>query len=424
MKISDIKLQQKIKWYPHKNQKEVIGSVENLRIVVLSAGRRFGKSAMCAYIALKVLLQPNKKVWIVAPSYDLTLKVFNYLVRWFSIVAPSQVKGITYRPNPRIKTANGSILECKSTENPTSLLGEELDLVIVDEAARVPKNVWEAYLFPTTSSRQGKVIFISTPRGKNWLYHLWVQAGEKGGAFQFPSNSNPTFKPEEWEYARETLPSDVFSQEYQANFLDDAAAVFRGVREVIKDDCKKDVIKDHFYIMGADLGKHQDFTVLTVIDTFNNNVVAIERFNQIDWNIQKARIIALAKRYNNARVIVDSTGIGDPITDDLKLASLVIDDFKYTNNAKQQLIQKLVIYIEQKLLSIPNDELLINELESFGYEYTDSNRLTYGAPTGGHDDMVNSLALAVWGLVGGAVRRTRLQNELAKAKNSKVRSVI
>ncbi len=424
MKISDSKLQQKIKWKPHEAQEEVIAVSDKLRIVTLSAGRRFGKSAMCAYIALKVLLQPNKKIWIVAPSYDLSLKVFNYLVRWFSIVAPSQMKGITYRPNPRIKTANGSILECKSTENPTSLLGEELDLVIIDEASRVPKNVWEAYLFPTTSSRQGTAIFISTPKGKNWFYHLWVQASERGGAFQFPSSVNPTFKKEEWEFAKETLPQDVFSQEYQANFLDDAASVFRNVREVIADDCLRDVIHEHYYILGVDLGKHQDFTVLTVIDTFNNKVAYIDRFNQMDWNIQKARIKALAQRYNNARIIIDSTGIGDPITDDLRKEGLVVDDFRYTNNSKMQLIQKLSIFIEQKLISIPNNELLLNELESFGYEITDARKMTYGAPTGQHDDMVNSLALAVWGLVGVAVKRTPLQNEFIKTKNKKVRSVI
>jgi hypothetical protein len=411
MKISDIKLQEKIKWYPHPAQQEVIGVADKLRIVTLSAGRRFGKSA-------------NKKVWIVAPSYDLTLKVFNYLVRWFAIVAPSQVKGITYRPNPRIKTASGSILECKSTENPTSLLGEELDLVIIDEAARVSKNVWEAYLFPTTSSRQGTAIFISTPKGKNWFYHLWTQASEKGGAFQFQSKVNPTFKPEEWDYAKQTLPQDVFSQEYDANFLDDAAAVFRGVREVIADNCLCDQIHGHYYVMGCDLGKHQDFTVLTVIDTTNNKVVYIDRFNQIDWNIQKARIKVLAQRYNNARIIIDSTGIGDPITDDLKMEGLVVDDFKYTNNSKMQLIQKLIIFIEQKLISIPNNELLINELESFGYEMTDSGKISYGAPTGSHDDMVNSIALGVWGLVGGAVRRTPLQKQLTRSNSKKVRSVI
>ncbi|HBZ36909.1 MAG TPA: hypothetical protein DEO59_00030, partial [Balneola sp.] len=144
--ISDERLQEKIDWFPHPNQAEVIRVVGTLRIVTLCCGRRWGKSALCAYIALKALLKDNQNVWIVAPSYDLTQKVFNYLVRWFAIVAPSQVKGITNRPVPKITTARGAILECKSAENPTSLLGEELDLMIVDEAAPINRRVWEQFL--------------------------------------------------------------------------------------------------------------------------------------------------------------------------------------------------------------------------------------------------------------------------------------
>lgn len=423
MKVSDKKLQAVIRWTPHDKQKEVLRVNDNMRITVIDAGRRFGKSALCAYIALKVLLQPNKKVWIVAPTYDLTLKVFNYLVRWFSICTPSQAKGITYKPYPKIHTAHNSILECKSSENPTSLLGEELDLIIVDEASRIPKNIWEAYLFPTTSSRQGRVVFISTPKGKNWFYYEWLRAKELGGAFMFPSSCNPTFKKEEWEYAKGRLPQDVFSQEYEAAFLDDAARVFRGIKDIVDPNCLADVIGGRHYLLGVDLAKRQDFTVLTVIDTFNNKVVHIDRFNEIDWNMQKSRIIALARRYNNARVIMDSTGVGDPISDDLKREGLLVDDFRYTNKSKQQLVEKLSLYIEQGLIRIPDNNILIDELESFGYNMTDGGRIVYGAPEGFHDDCVNSLGLAVWGIQGAVNPKTELQLQLQKGMIRKNRSV-
>lgn len=423
--ISDTKLQEKIGWRPHQKQEEILLAVNaGLRQIVVSAGRRMGKSNLCAYIALKLLLQPNKKIWIVAPTYDLSQKVFNYLVRYWAKVAPSQIKGVSYRPTPRIKTAGGSILECKSTENPAGLLGEELDLIIMDEASRIPPRIWESYLFPATSSRQGQTVFISTPLGKNWFYHLWVKANEKGGAFQFQSKDNPYFKMEEWELAKNTLPQDVFSQEYLAHFLDDAAAVFRGIRSVIVDNCLSDRIQDHYYIIGADLGKHQDFTVLTVIDTLNNKVVHIDRFNQLDWNIQKARIKSLAQRYNNARIIIDSTGIGDPITDDLRADGLVVDDYLYTNKSKKQMIEKLMVFIEQQMISIPDNEILINEIESFGFDISENGRTIYSAPQGGHDDCVNSLGLAVWGLVGSPIKKNALQQELAKVKRHNVKNYI
>lgn len=362
-------------------------------------------SNLAAYLALKPLLGVRKNIWVVSPTYDLSQKVFNYAVRWFAMVAPSQRGGIANRPYPKIKTAKGSLLECKSAENPTSLLGEELDLLIIDEASRVPRRVWEQYLFPTLASRKGSAIFISTPLGKNWFYEEWVKAKDHGAAFNMPSFTNPHFSKDEWDRAKEKLPADIFSQEYEAQFLDDAAQLFKGVNNCIgpTDETHN---PDHHYVMGVDLGKHNDFTVITVIDTYNNHVVYIERFNKIDYNLQKERIKAVAKRYN-ARVLVDSTGVGDPIFEDLRRDSLMIDDYKYSGSkSKARLIDKLSIFIQQGRITYPDHTILIDELNSFGYTISDNGTIKYSAPNGYHDDCVNSLALAVWQLSGEADNET------------------
>lgn len=424
IKIDDKKLQEKIDWTPHAPHDNVLAKFDSLRIIVLCAGRRFGKSALCAYIALRVLIQPNQKIWIVSPTYDLSLKVFNYLVRWFGILAPSQLKGVVYRPYPKIQTATGSVIECKSAENPKSLLGEELDLLIVDEAGQIDRRIWEQFLFPTTASRKGKTIFISTPLGKNWFYEQFIEAEKEGGAFTFESRDNPHFPDGEWERAEKMLPPHVFKQEYMAQFLDDASAVFRGVKDIIRDGIEQDVQSDRFYTIGVDLGKYQDYTVLTVIDRQTNNVVHIDRFKDIDWNLQKARIKALAQRYNNARLVIDSTGVGDPISEDLKRQGLLVDDFKYTGKSKQQLIEKLVIWIEQKNISIPPHRFLINELESFGYNLSDKGHLSYSAPHGQHDDCVNSLALAIWTLIGKAKPQNVLRDEIQKGARKAKKSFV
>jgi|TARA_R100001530_G_scaffold127734_1_gene97070 phage terminase large subunit-like protein len=424
IKIDDKRLQEKIGWTPHEDQNPVLRAIEKLRIVVLCAGRRWGKSALCAYIALRVLVQPNKKIWIVSPTYDLSLKVFNYLVRWFGVVAPSQLKGVVYRPYPKIQTATGSVVECKSAENPKSLLGEELDLLIVDEAAQIDRRIWEQFLFPTTSSRQGKTIFISTPLGKNWFNDRYVEADANGGAFRFESRSNPYFPKGEWERAEEMLPKHVFQQEYQADFLDDASAVFRGVYDIIRDGIERDSEKGHFYTIGVDLAKYRDYTVLTVMDRSINSVVHIDRFNEIGWNIQKARIIALAKRYNNARLVIDSTGVGDPISEDLRRAGILVDDFKYSGKSKLQLIEKLTIWIEQGNIFIPAYRPLLDELDHFGYILTDKGHFSYGAPTGKHDDCVNSLALSVWTLIGKGRQESLLKKTMKEGARKKRNSFV
>jgi hypothetical protein len=244
-----------------------------------------------------------------------------------------------------------------------------------------------------------------------------MRANQLGYAFHFKTVDNPYYPPEKYEEARKILPSQVFEQEYEASFLPDAAAVFRGIDDIIKDNCLCDAVPNHRYLMGVDLGKHEDFTVLTVIDQYNNNVVYWDRFNSIEYPFQKKRIKAIADRYNNARVVVDSTGVGEPIKDDLEREGLFVDDFNFTNKSKKELVEKLSIFIEQKNLFIPNNQILIDELKSFGYKLTENHNVIYSAPQGLHDDCVMSLGLAVWELVGMANPKTALQEEMIKAKS-------
>src|SRR3990167_2835628 len=398
MTINETKLRERISFKPFKEQEEILAC--NEREVTISCGRRFGKSAICGYLALKTLLQPNKKIWIVAPTYDLTNKVFEYVVRFLIKVAPEAQGAISYRPYPRIKFLT-STLEGRSAENSTGLLGEEVDLLIVDEASRIPRHIYDTYLYPVTSTRQGRIILISTPFGKNWFYEHWIEAKSRGAAFNFSSKQSPYFPKEEWEYAKTRLPEMVFRQEYEAVFLEDAATVFRGVHEIVGDTLR-DAIPERHYLMGVDLARVNDFTVLTIVDSKTHDVVYWERLKDLDYTLQKVRIKAAADRYNKARLIVDSTGLGDPISEDLRQAGYVVDDIKISKKTKSQLIEKLMLFIERKAVRIPQNEVLIDELTSYAYHVPESNQLKaetvrYGALSGKHDDCVISLALAVWG---------------------------
>jgi len=395
--ISDEKLQNLINFKPHPKQEEILKALG--RETIVCAGRRFGKSLLVSYVALKELLGFKKRIWIVAPNYDLTQIVFDNIARWlFKITTSKRTIEIKKRPFPTIFTARGSILECKSAESPIGLLGRATDLIIVDEAARISESIWNEYLFPTTHDKAGKTIFISTPFGQNWFYRKFLELKEQNSAFTFTSKDRPSFSTEEWERARRLLPERVFLQEYLASFLPDAASLFRGVDEIISETSLEEPQVNHFYIIGVDLGKYQDFTVLTVLDIDTHKVVHLDRFKEIDYPLQKARINSLSKKYNNARIIIDSTGVGDPVSDDLKRIGLTVDDFKFEKKSKMQLIEKLSIFIEQKGITIPPASELIDELKAFSYEISETGNVRYSAPRGFHDDCVMSLALAVWGL--------------------------
>lgn len=170
----------------HSGHMSVIGDVA--RFKVLACGRRWGKTLLTALTALAVLMQPRRRVWIVAPDYSLCEKVFrelyNILVVQMKIIKPNKPGGGRARNQKGeyyLETPWGSVLEAKSLENPDSLAGEALDLLIVDEAALDDTiyDVWVQMLKPTLMDKEGSAIFISTPRGRNGFYKMYLM-GQKG----------------------------------------------------------------------------------------------------------------------------------------------------------------------------------------------------------------------------------------------------
>ena len=90
-------------------------------------------------------------------------------------------------------------------------------------------------------------------------------------------------------------------------------------------------------------------------------------------------------------VIIDSTGVGDAITEDLQKDFNSMTGFKYTSNSKQQLMEGLAAAIQQGEITFPEGAIK-DELEIFEYVYT-ATGVRYNAPQGFHDDCVNALAL-------------------------------
>ena len=60
---------------------------------------------------------------------------------------------------------------------------------------------------------------------------------------------------------------------------------------------------------------------------------------------------------------------------------------------KETIITNLRLAFENSTIGIPDDQVLIDELEAYEYEILPSGRLSYGAPEGKHDDTVIALAL-------------------------------
>jgi phage terminase large subunit-like protein len=234
-----------------------------------------------------------------------------------------------------------------------------------------------------------------------------VKEAVDGAYFHFPSNANPYFPPEEWERARQRLPRDIFQQEYEAAFLSDAASVFRNVRNCIA-DTYEEPRPNHRYVMGLDLAKFGDFTVMTVVDRDSHKVVFWDRFTKLPYTLQKERILNIARKYHSL-VVIDAMNVGAAMADELRAEQLSVQDFKAVGTiskdidkqgSKEKMVEKLSLFFEQRNIVIPPEQVLIDELESFSYHLTASGNLVYGAPEGYHDDCVTSLGLAIMPLTG------------------------
>lgn len=296
---------------------------------------------------------------------------------------------------------NGVVQRFVGSEDPDKHRGTNPFDVNFDEFAEEPEEIWTAIFQPVLMENGGTATFGFTPKGKNHAWKLLQMAKENPLWFVSEKGVSDTsvFTKDDLEEIKRNTPSALYEQEYNIAFNEAAGAFFRRIRENLYD--RNSGLPEYGdFQLGVDLAKYQDFTVLTPFNTNTFRVYPQERFNQIDWNLQKARIEAVARRFQ-ARIKIDATGIGDPIVEDLKSRGLNLADedaIKFTEKSRMDLLNHLSMLIEQDKIQLPDDEGLLTELESFQYSLTATGRIKVAAPETMHDDRVMSLALAVWGI--------------------------
>lgn len=390
---------------PHPGQLEIHLDAHPRRVV--ACGVRWGKTLCAAMEGLAAAMAPcDRSVgWVAAPTYDLANKVFREIVLHANqylrhrVIRYAESSGLLELRN---MAGGTSEIRAKSADNPVSLLGEGLDWLIVDEASRLKPDIWQSHLSQRLIDKKGWALLISTPKGKGYFFDLYRQGQGLNPAFQSwnnPSWTNPYLDRALIEEQRRSIPDRVFVQEYGAQFTEGAGSVFRYVREAATGEWVEPGEHGAFYA-GLDLAKVEDFTVLVILDR-KGQVVAMDRFNRLDWSIQVARIQALTEKYRHAEITVDSTGAGEPIYETLKKAGCYVRPYGFTQKSKAALVDNLAIKLEKRELVLPRPELmpeLVDELEAFEYSMTEQGNFRTGAPYGYHDDCVIALALAAWGL--------------------------
>lgn len=377
---------------PHAGQQQVIREAQ--RFNVLACGRRFGKTTLgidrC--VAPEVLRYP---VGWFSPTYKMLLEVWREASR--------RLAPVTTRSNSsdhRIENMVGGVLEFWSLENPDSARGRKYRRIIVDEAAMVPTlmDAWQYVLRSTLVDYSGDAWFLSTPKGRNGFWQMWQwgqdPADPEWRSWQMPSSANPLLKSSELDAMRQTMPERVYSQEIEALFLEDAGGVFRRIADAATAQLQERAQEGHDYAVGVDWGRSGDYTVIAVLDITTNELVHLDRFTQINYNVQLGRLRAVCDRFHPITIIAEANSMGGPLTESLQRMNLPVRPFTTTNATKGAIIDALALAFEQGSLRIISDPVLVAELQAYEMDKLPSGLYRYSAPEGMHDDCVISLALA------------------------------
>lgn len=377
----------------HPRQREIF--CDPTRHRVLMCGRGFGKSTLALSACLAAAQQPHGEIWYLGPSYPEVDQQW----REFKAMVPATFPGRFHEQGKRLDVNNGASISFKSAHvGEESLRGGQRVLVVVDEAGSIGElePIWTKALRPALTRHQGRALFLGTPRGHNYFTRLYsdAQAGDgEWRSWRYASIDNPYLPAEDIATAQAELPEAVFRQEYLAEVIADGGAVFRRIDDAVRDDLPREPYAGRF-VVGVDWAKREDFTAFTVLDVDRGEVVEIDRFNQVDYAVQTARLKALIERWQAVCVLAEQNSIGEPLLEQLRRDGLPVQGFQTTAQSKPPLIEDLALAFERGEVGIPNHPALHHELQAFTVVIGSSGRPQYAGGKGCHDDTVISLALA------------------------------
>ena len=390
-------------WVPHDGgQREVVHSATRFRI--LRAGRRWGKTELACHESLMAALQADDQmVWWIANN-DRTVrrgyrKMLTQIPRdLLSADPPSD------RANDRVlQFTNGSRIEFYTAGTPDALIGEGVNFVVVDEAATIPENIWSQRVRPTLVDANGRALIISTPRGRNWFFRLWNRGQEERHSeyesWHYTSYDNPHIPDAEIDELIATEPDIIARQEYLAEFVANAASMFTLKDEVVVEGLQP---PEGWVVIGIDLAKKEDFTVIDGVNADTKLPCYFERMNSTSWPVQEDAIVEAHhmlmadSAVEGVTIGIDSTGVGDVVFDHLEDRGLDVVPINFSGGTvtqKERMVRLLASDLENKEAFIHENQR--DEFQEYEYRISPNGRYQFEA-TSGHDDKVSAKLIQHW----------------------------
>jgi hypothetical protein len=285
---------------------------------------------------------------------------------------------------------------------PELIEGHAYGAITINEAGIVLINerFYHNTLLPMSIEGKGaQKRFVGAPKGDglfSGLYDRGMSDDPNWASFRHTSYDSPFTSKEEIDEIRRTTPEKTFRQEYLAEFLEDAG-FFVGLSGLFVGELQTEPVPAASYVIGVDLAKEVDYTVCWVGRVDTREGVYCERYNKLAWPEQVKRIQRLAQRYSNAHCVVDATGLGDVIVDDLRIANVSVEGYKFTNESKNSMLDALAADIEQRRIKCYAHSETRDEMKSIQRTMLPSGKWRIEAVGGMHDDCVMALGLMNYG---------------------------
>ena len=383
---------------PHQKQKEIINACldEQLFFIVAIVGRQFGKTTICENMAIYwAINDPGSVIYWVSPTDAQSQKCYKDIVN--AIIESGIVKSKKMpKGDTEILFINGSKILFRSAQSEDNLRGQSVDYMILDEAAFIKRTTVETILLPMLSIRGKKCVFISTPKGKNYLYDYYLngQTKEKWKSLRYSTYDSPLANEELITMFKQTLNEKIFQQEVEAQFID-SSSVFNNISDLMVLDKLEAPIDGETYYAGIDIGMINDASVLSIVDS-EGNLVNYYRWDRVEAPELIQEIIKINNIWNFRKILIENNNQGLVIYQTLKRTLKNIEEFNTNVKTKAEIINELIYSFNMKNFNLIKDEYLRIELEAFIFKQNDLGNIKFMADSGFHDDCVISLAIAKW----------------------------
>lgn len=383
---------------PHALQKPIIEACldEKNFFIVSVLGRQFGKTTLAENLAIYwALNSPDRIVYWVSPTDSQAQKVYKEIIH--AIFESGVIKSKKMpRGDTEIVFKNNSKILFRSAASEDSLRGQSVDYMILDEAAFIKRDTVEMILLPMLNVRGKKCLFISTPKGKNYLYEYFMKGQTEASwkSLRYSTLQSPLANAQLIDMFKKTLPEKLFKQEIEAEFID-SSSVFNNISELLCLEPHNEPQSGTKYFAGIDIGFINDASVLSILDDFGN-LVKYYRWTDLESPELIQEILKLNAKWRFESITIETNNQGLTIYQELKRKMSNLNEFNTNSKTKPEIINRLIHLFNMKEIKLVNDEYLRIELEGFIFKQNDLGNIKFMADYGFYDDVVMSLAIARW----------------------------